>query len=184
MRRAGAECEGAFWGGLGALGTPHPSSLWLATFPSRGRLWGVLGWLGCGRDTSSVKPLACHLPLKGKAFGGVWGGLGAVGDTSYCAPNFPFGKVRCCGRLILRRRSTGAPAPKRSTSRASPLRSAPPSPCAPKRSFGLFRCCAWLILHKQSTGLFIPKRSCSRASPLWVNPQGEGFWGCAERFGI
>ena len=38
--------------------------------PLRGRLLGCLGRLGCGGDTSSVKPSACHLPLKGKAFGG------------------------------------------------------------------------------------------------------------------
>ena len=42
--------------------------------------------------------------------------------SSNCAPNQPFRLLRCSGRLILRRGSTGAPAPKRSTSRASPLR--------------------------------------------------------------
>ena len=95
--------------------------------------------------------------------------------SAYSAPNFPFGKVRCCGRLIFRTQSTGLFSPKRSTSRAAPLRRAPASLSAPKQSFGLFRCSAWLILRKQSTGLFPPKRSCFRASPLRVNPQGEAL---------
>ena len=47
--------------------------------PSRGRLLGRSGAARVLGDTSSVKPTACHLPLKGKAFGAVWGGSGARG---------------------------------------------------------------------------------------------------------
>ena len=42
--------------------------------------------------------------------------------SSDCAPCFPFRKARCSGRLILHKQSTGLFTPKRSTSRASPLR--------------------------------------------------------------
>ena len=104
-------------------------------------------------------------------------------DTSSadCAPKQLFQLFRCSAWLILHEQSTGLFIPKRSCSRASPLRGrtmlplwespvfrSASSDCAPKQLFQLFRCSAWLILHEQSTGLFIPKRSCSRASPLHV----------------
>ena len=42
--------------------------------------------------------------------------------ASRSAPNQPFRLFRCSGRLILHKQSTGLFIPKRSTSRASPLR--------------------------------------------------------------
>ena len=42
--------------------------------------------------------------------------------SAYSAPCFPFGKARCSGRPIFPKQSTGLFSPKRSTSRAAPLR--------------------------------------------------------------
>ena len=59
---------------------------------------------------------------EGIGFWAVWGGSGARGDTSYCAPNQSFGLFRCSAWLIFHEQSTGLFIPKRSCSRASPLR--------------------------------------------------------------
>ena len=102
-------------------------------------------------------------------------------DTSSadCAPNQLFQLFRCSAWLILQKQSTGLFLPKRSCSRAAPLRRRTELPFrespvfrsassdyAPNQPFRLLRCFAWLILHEQFTGLFILKRSCFRAAPL------------------
>ena len=48
--------------------------------------------------------------------------IGRLRASAYCAPNQSFGLFRCSAWLILHKRSTGALIPKRSCSRASPLR--------------------------------------------------------------
>ena len=128
MRRAGAECEGAVWGGLGALGTPHTAH---RTFPS-GKSGVAVGLF------SENSPLDCflqnarppglrpsevrHLPPAHRngpsACSGVAHGLFSINSPQDCS----FRNAHASGLRPSEGQSIGLFMEKRSCSRAAPLR--------------------------------------------------------------
>ena len=95
-----------------------------------------------------------------------WGRSLTDTSSADCAPNQLFQLFRCSAWLILQKQSTGLFLPKRSCSRAAPLRRRTELPlrespvfrsassdCAPNQLFQLFRYSVWLLLTTHRTSL-------------------------------